>query len=194
VGTGIGAGLVIDGRPVHGLVHPEAGHLRIPHDRRRDPFAGACRFHGDCWEGLACGPALAARWGVAPEQLPDDHPAWALEAEYIALGMLSIVLVASPELMIVGGGVLERSGLLAMVRARLRELLAGYLHTPLLGADIGRYVVAPELGDDAGVLGAIALAQRSQSHPPPRRRSDVRADVRTNRRRGSSGADDVVAP
>ncbi|MGO9956064.1 MAG: ROK family protein [Solirubrobacteraceae bacterium] len=162
VGTGIGAGLVIDGRPVHGLVHPEAGHLRIPHDRRRDPFAGACRFHGDCWEGLASGPALAARWRVAPEELPDDHPAWALEAEYIAHGMLSIVLVASPELMIVGGGVLERSGLLAMVRARLRGLLAGYLENPLLGADIERYVVAPELGDDAGVLGAIALAQRSQ--------------------------------
>ncbi|MGH2871719.1 MAG: ROK family protein, partial [Solirubrobacteraceae bacterium] len=88
VGTGIGAGLVIGGRPHHGLVHPEAGHLRIPHDRARDPFSGVCPLHGDCWEGLASGPAIAARWGAAPERLDDGHPAWTLEAEYLALGIL----------------------------------------------------------------------------------------------------------
>jgi fructokinase len=160
VGTGIGAGLIINGKPVHGLVHPEVGHLRIPHDTRRDPFGGSCPVHGDCWEGLASGPAIAERWGTPPVELPDDHPAWTLEAEYVAQGILSIVCVASPQLVIVGGGVMQRPQLLPMVRHRLCDLVAGYLETPLLGSDIGDYVIAPSLGDDAGVLGAIALAER----------------------------------
>jgi fructokinase len=159
VGTGVGAGLVIDGKPVHGLVHPEVGHLRIPHDPRRDPFTGACPVHGDCWEGLASGTAMAKRWGKSPAELSDEHAAWPLEAEYLALGILSIVCVASPHRVIVGGGVMERPQLLPMVRRRLRELVAGYLDTPWLAADIDDYLVSPALGDDAGVLGAIALAQ-----------------------------------
>jgi fructokinase len=159
VGTGIGAGLLIDGRPVHGLVHPEVGHLRVPHDRERDPFAGACPTHGDCWEGLAAGGAIGQRWGVDPRELSDDHPAWALEAEYVALGILAIVLVASPRRVVVGGGVMARPGLLDAVRARLVDLNAGYLETPMLGDAIDGYVVAPALGERAGVLGAIALAQ-----------------------------------
>ena len=159
VGTGIGAGLVMDGRPWHGLVHPEAGHMRVPHDRERDPFAGTCPMHGDCWEGLAAGGALAARWGAAPAELASDHPAWELEAEYLALGILNLVLVASPERVVVGGGVLEQPALLSMIRVRLPELLGGYLEVSELGAEIERYLVAPELGDRAGVLGAIALAQ-----------------------------------
>ncbi len=158
VGTGIGAGIIIDDRPVHGLIHPEPGHLRIPHDRDRDPFGGACPVHGDCWEGLAAGGAIAARWGTAAPDLPDDHPAWALEAEYLALGILSIVTVVSPQRVIAGGGVLERPGLLGDVRTRLRTLVGGYLQTPLLGERIDEYVVPPALGDRAGVLGAIALA------------------------------------
>jgi fructokinase len=159
IGTGVGAGLVIDGRPWHGLVHPEVGHLRVPHERERDPFAGSCPVHGDCWEGLASGEALAQRWGSPPEKLPEDHPAWPLEAEYAALGILSIVAVFSPHRVIVGGGVAERPGLLAMIRDRLRVLDGGYLDTPMLGREIDSYLVAPQLGDDAGVLGAIALAQ-----------------------------------
>lgn len=159
VGTGIGGGLVIDGRPVHGLVHPEVGHLRIPHDRDRDPFAGACPSHGDCWEGLAAGGAIGQRWGANPRELADDHPAWALEAEYVALGILAIVLVASPQRVVVGGGVMARPALLDAVRARLVELNAGYLETPMMGEAIGSYVVAPALGERAGVLGAIALAK-----------------------------------
>ncbi|MGZ4169826.1 MAG: ROK family protein [Solirubrobacteraceae bacterium] len=161
VGTGIGAGLLVDGRPVHGLVHPEVGHLRVPHDRERDPFAGVCPAHGDCWEGLAAGGAIGARWGVHPKEIPDDHPAWALEAEYVALGILAIVLVASPRRVVVGGGVMARAGLLDSVRSRLVELNAGYLETPMMGAAVDRYVVAPALGERAGVLGAIALAQNS---------------------------------
>ncbi len=160
VGTGIGAGLLVEGRPLHGLMHPEVGHLRVPHDTARDSFAGVCPFHGDCWEGLACGPALRARWGMDGRALPDDHPAWALEAEYLALGILSIVMVASPHRVILGGGVMEREPLLGLVRRRLADLVGGYLDLRLLGADVDRYVVSPELDDDAGVLGAIALAQQ----------------------------------
>ncbi|MDQ6744404.1 MAG: ROK family protein [Actinomycetota bacterium] len=159
VGTGIGAGLLIGGRPLHGLVHPEVGHIRVPRDQARDPFPGACPVHGDCWEGLAAGGAIAQRWATPPEELPDDHPAWALEAEYLALGILAIVLIASPQRVIAGGGVMERQLLLPQVRLRLRELLAGYLETPLLGEEIDSYLVAPGLGDRAGVLGAIALAR-----------------------------------
>jgi fructokinase len=162
VGTGIGAGLLIDGRPVHGLVHPEVGHIRIPRAGELEPgggeFAGVCPVHGDCWEGLASGPALAARWGSPAEDLPDDHPAWRLEAEYLALGILSIVLVASPQRVIAGGGVMEHPALMGMVRERLRALVAGYLETPLLGEQIDAFLVPPALGDRAGVLGAIALA------------------------------------
>ena len=158
VGTGIGAGLIIDGRPVHGLLHPEAGHIRVPHDRVRDPFDGVCAFHGDCWEGLASGVALGRRWDADPAALPDEHPAWALEAEYIAAGILAIVMVASPRRVIAGGGVMERSGLLAGVRERLAGLIGGYLQRPELDGGLRDYLVAPALGDDAGVLGAIALA------------------------------------
>jgi fructokinase len=96
VGTGIGGGAVVNGRPVHGLVHPEMGHARIPHDHAADPFAGACPHHGDCWEGLAAAPALAARWGRPPDTLPDDHPAWDLEARYLALGLVNVILTLSP--------------------------------------------------------------------------------------------------
>jgi fructokinase len=161
IGTGIGAGLLIGGRPVHGLIHPEVGHLLIRHDSQRDPFAGACPRHGDCWEGLAAGGAIAERWGTDARELPDDHEAWALEAEYVAQGILAIVLVASPERIVVGGGVMERPGLLTAVRTRMTELNAGYLESPMLGERIDEYVVAPALGDRAGVLGALALAQAS---------------------------------
>jgi fructokinase len=159
VGTGIGAGLLLGGRPWHGLVHPEVGHMRIPHDREADPFAGICPLHGDCFEGLASGPALAARWGTPAERLPADHPGWELEAEYIALGILTIVCTVSPHRVIAGGGVFEHPALLPAVRRRLQELLGGYLETPLLLEHIDRYLVAPGLGDDAGVLGAIAIAE-----------------------------------
>lgn len=159
VGTGIGAGLISEGHPVHGLVHPEAGHMRLPHDRQEDPFPGSCPWHGDCWEGLASGLAIALRWHADPQTLPDDHAAWPLEASYLAAGILNIVMVASPQRLIAGGGVLERPGLRSMVVGRLRELIAGYLRTPMLDDRVGEYLMAPALGDRAGVLGAIAMAQ-----------------------------------
>jgi fructokinase len=158
VGTGVGAGLVLGGRPVHGLVHPEVGHMRIPHDRARDPFPGACPVHGDCWEGLASAPAIAERWSASPEDLPDDHPAWPLEADYLALGLLAVVCVASPHRLVAGGGVMRRAGLLDRVRRRLVELVAGYLPTPMLAERVDEYVIAPTLAPRSGVLGALALA------------------------------------
>lgn len=159
VGTGVGVGLLHGDRPWHGLIHPEAGHLRVPR-HADDDFAGNCPRHGDCWEGMASGSALAERWGSDPAALPDDHPAWAIEVEYLAQGIYAVICVASPERFVVSGGViLGRSGLLPRVRARVSELNAGYLGSPRLGEQIDHYLVAPELGDRAGVLGAVALAQ-----------------------------------
>jgi fructokinase len=157
VGTGIGAGLLSDGRPWHGLIHPEVGHIRIPHDLQRDPFEGACPLHGDCWEGLASGVALAERWGVDPAELPPGHPAWELEAFYLAAGLLAIVSVASPHRIVIGGGVMRSEGLLQLVRAELDRLNAGYLSAEELSR-LDTYLVPAALGDDAGVRGALLLA------------------------------------
>jgi fructokinase len=158
VGTGIGGGVVVNGRLVHGLLHPEVGHMRIPHDRVADPFAGVCPYHGDCFEGLASGEAMRQRWGRAADEL-DDDPAWELEAQYVALGLTNVVCAVSPQRIILGGGVMKEPTLLTRVQQRLRELLAGYVDAPELKEGIGEFVVRPGLGDRAGVLGAIALAQ-----------------------------------
>jgi fructokinase len=150
VGTGIGGGAMLDGRLLHGRSHPEMGHVRTPHDRVRDPFPGNCTYHGDCLEGLAAGPAIEARWGQSGRLLPDGHAAWDLEAEYLALGILSWTCTLAPERIILGGGVMEREELLPKIRARVAELLNSYMEPPDL--------VPPELGRRAGVLGAIAMA------------------------------------
>jgi len=150
VGTGIGGGILVGGTPVHGLQHPEVGHLRIPHDRDEDPFPGVCPFHGDCWEGLASGPAMEARWGRPADEVADDAP-WALEARYLALGVLALMAVVSPRRIVVGGGVLNRRGLLELVQRQLDQLVSGYVAVPEL--------VPPALGARAGVLGALALAE-----------------------------------
>jgi fructokinase len=160
VGTGIGGGGLADGRLLHGLVHPEMGHLLLPHDRVADPFPGACPFHGDCLEGLASGPALRARWGVAADTLPVDHPAWALEARYLALALVNFICTLSPERIVVGGGVMEQEHLFPLVRAEVGRLLNGYVRAPEILERIDEYVVPPGLGGRAGVLGALALARR----------------------------------
>jgi fructokinase len=161
IGTGIGGGCVANGRLIHGLLHPEMGHIRIPHDRERDPFPGACPFHGDCLEGLAAGPAIEARWGKRAETLPADHPAWPLEADYLALGLVNIICCVFPQRIILGGGVMEQAHLFPLVRNRVQELLNGYLKSPLILDRIDEYIVRPGLGNRAGVLGAIALAQQA---------------------------------
>jgi fructokinase len=159
VGTGIGGGVMAGGRLVHGLLHPEVGHMLIPHDRTRDPFDGACPFHGDCFEGLASGGAIRQRWGKAAEELADRREVWELEAEYLALGVVNVICVVSPQRVILGGGVMKQPSLLPLVRARTRELLAGYIAEPELDGGLDQYIVGPALGDRAGVLGAIELAR-----------------------------------
>jgi len=150
VGTGIGGGALAGGKLVHGLVHPEMGHMRIPHDRATDPFPGVCPYHGDCLEGLACGPSIEQRWGKRAENLPADHPAWRLESRYLAAGLVNIVCTLSPRRIIMGGGVMEQEHLFPLIREELAALLHGYVSAPVIGP--------PALGNNTGVLGAIALA------------------------------------
>jgi fructokinase len=159
VGTGIGGGGLVGSRLLHGLVHPEMGHIRVPLDRGEDPFEGSCPYHGDCLEGLASGHALAKRWGQPAEALAPDHPAWALEARYLALGLVSVICILSPRRIVIGGGVMRRSVLLPLVRRGVVALLNGYVRSPAILTQIDDYIVLPALGADAGVLGAIALAQ-----------------------------------
>ena len=158
VGTGIGAGIVLNSRPVHGRMHPEFGHILIPHDHARDPFRGSCPFHRDCLEGMASGEALRARYGKPAEQL-DDQAAWALEARYLAIGIMNAVLTVSPDRVVLGGGVVKKPGLVQNVRAQVKELMSGYSDV----GSIDHFIVPPDLGDRSGVLGALHLAMAG--HP-----------------------------
>jgi fructokinase len=161
VGTGIGGGMLVRGEPLHGLVHPEMGHVRIPHDTAADPFPGVCPYHGDCLEGLASGPAIAARWGQPADTLPAEHPAWALEARYLALALQTFVCTLSPRRIVIGGGVMAQPGLLPQVRCELAALLAGYVRAPEIAAGLDEYLVAPALDSRSGVIGALVLAARA---------------------------------
>lgn len=158
IGTGIGGGYYVNGSLLHGLLHPEMGHIRIPHDFSRDPFKGNCPFHSDCFEGLANGPALEKRWGQKAETLPKDHPAWPLEAEYIAQALVNFILTLSPQKIILGGGVAKQEQMLPMIHARVKELLNGYVQSALVNEKIENYITLPGLGEKAGMYGALALA------------------------------------
>jgi fructokinase len=151
VGTGIGGGAMVNGALLHGLGHPEMGHIRIPRDRA-DTFAGICPFHGDCLEGLASGPAIAARWGRPARELPPGHEAWRQQARYLALGCANWIYTLSPKLILMGGGVGEQAQLFPMIRTELATILNGYVEAPR--------IEPPMLGPRAGVLGALALAER----------------------------------
>jgi len=158
VGTGIGIGAFVNGRPLHGLIHAEAGHFAIPHNWEGDPFPGVCPYHGDCLEGLASGPAMARRWGEPAETLPVDHPAWNLEAEYIALALVNLIYAFSPQRIVLGGGVAQHPGLHEMIRSRVQRHLNGYLRSPMVLEKIDDYIVKPALGNRSGVFGALAMA------------------------------------
>jgi fructokinase len=161
IGTGIGGGGMVNGQLIHGLVHPEMGHIRIPHDWKADPFAGSCPYHGDCLEGLASAPAMKLRWGTPPEDLQADHPAWDLEAQYLALGIASFICTLSPQRVIVGGGITEQPRLIPLVREEVQVLLNGYILAPQIMEDIENYIVPPNFGKQCGVLGAIGLVYQS---------------------------------
>ncbi len=161
IGTGIGGGAITHGRPLHGMVHSEMGHIRMPHKWEMDPYPGCCPFHGDCFEGLASGPAMMQRWGQRAEGLPLDHPAWNLEADYIALAMQTFICTLSPQRIILGGGVMQQGQLFPMVRQKVQQYLNGYLRSPALFEGIDEYIVPPALGNRAGVLGGLAMAMQS---------------------------------
>ena len=161
VGTGIGGGAMVNGGLVHGLMHPEMGHVFPPHDRTEDPFEGLCPYHRDCLEGLASGPAIERRWGARAETLSPEHPAWDLEAKYLAHGIVPQIYILSPQRVILGGGVMDQTHLFPKVRRRVGEILNGYIQARVLLEDLDSYIVPPGLGNRAGVLGAVALAQRA---------------------------------
>ncbi len=161
IGTGIGGGAIVHGKPMHGMLHSEMGHIRMPHNWETDPYPGGCPFHGDCFEGMASGPAMMQRWGQRAETLPPDHPAWDLEADYIAMAMQTFICTLSPQRIILGGGVMQQGHLFPIVRKKVQEYLNGYVRSPALFEGIDEYIVPPALGNRAGVLGALALAMRA---------------------------------
>ncbi|MCX6058710.1 MAG: ROK family protein [Chloroflexi bacterium] len=163
IGTGIGGGYIINGLPLRGLVSLEMGHIRLARDPQLDPFQGACPYHGDCFEGLAAGPAVEKRFGQKGETLPDDHPFWDLEAGYIAQALMNFILTLAPQRIIIGGGVMQKDFMFPAVRRKTQELLNGYINHTMILNHIDEYIVSPALGGRSGVLGAIALAIESTS-------------------------------
>jgi fructokinase len=163
IGTGIGAGGVTGGQLIHGLIHPEMGHIFIPREPG-DDFAGVCPYHGACWEGLCSGPSMRKRTGVPAEDLPSGHPAWVLETQYIAYAVANIVCILSPKRVIIGGSV-RKAGQLGeeqffrLVREKVQRVLNGYIVSASLENRIDDYIMPPLLGDAAGICGAIALGQ-----------------------------------
>ena len=159
IGTGIGCGAIVEGNLVHGLLHPEMGHIKMI-VREDDSYAGKCPYHGTCFEGLAAGPAIEARWGKKGQELPADHPAWDLEAYYIGQALANYILILSPKKIIIGGGVAKQKQLFPMIFKYVREFLNGYVQKDEILTDkIAEYIVSPGLGDNAGVCGALALAK-----------------------------------
>jgi fructokinase len=167
IGTGVGGGALANGRIIHGLVHPEMGHLRLPHDLTRDPYRGFCTYHGDCLEGLTCGPSIQDRWGVPGPDLPDAHPAWALEAHYLGLGLANLMVTLSPQRFVLGGGVMRRASLFPLVRREFAEVLNNYVrHTSVIDK-LDELIVPPQLSGCAGVLGAFVLAEEALASSLP---------------------------
>jgi fructokinase len=161
IGTGIGGGYIVHGQPLHGLTSLEMGHIRLAHDLELDPFRGACPYHRDCFEGLAAGPAVEARFGQRGETLPDDHPFWEVEAGYIAQALVNYILSLAPQRIIVGGGVMQKDFMFPSVRRKTQELLNGYINHDMILHRIDEYIVPPALGGRSGMLGAIALIMDS---------------------------------
>ena len=162
IGTGIGAGIAVGGRLLHGMLHPEAGHILIarnPHDHGKC----VCPYHDSCFEGLASGPSIEARWGKKAYELVDNPEAWELESEYLAKGLVNMILILSPQKIILGGGVMHQEQLFPMVRDKVRTYLNHYYETPYL-EDMEQYIVPASLNDNQGIMGAIRLAQLAEGN------------------------------
>jgi fructokinase len=162
VGTGIGVGAVSEGKLVHGMLHPEMGHILV---RRHDVdhFTGSCPFHGDCLEGMASGPAIEARWGKKGVELASNLEVWELEAYYLAQALVNYILVLSPKRIVIGGGVMKQEHLFPLVRNGVVQLLNGYIQHENVLYQIDKYIVPPNLGDNAGLCGALALARQANA-------------------------------
>lgn len=158
IGTGVGGGLYTGGRLHHGLVHPEMGHILLrPHAEDPAPD-GFCPYHKGCLEGMASGPAIEKRWGKSAKELPEDHIAWDIEAEYLAQMCVNTIVMVSPGRIVLGGGVMHQTHLFPKIRKRTLELLGGYVADPAITERIDEFIVAPGLGDNAGAVGSILLA------------------------------------
>ncbi|HHU81521.1 MAG TPA: ROK family protein [Firmicutes bacterium] len=159
VGTGIGAGIAVDGKLLHGMLHPEAGHILLePHPE--DTYPGICPYHQKCFEGMASGPAIAERWGAKAADLHENPKVWELESYYIAQALVNYIMVLAPEKIILGGGVMKQAQLFPLVRGQVARLINGYLKTKEL-ADLDNYIVPNSLEDRQGILGALELAKRA---------------------------------
>lgn len=156
VGTGIGVGVYVNGGLLHGLVHPEGGHILLA-KHPKDTYSGKCPYHGCCFEGLASGPAIEERWGKKAEMLADEMNVWELESYYIAQAITNYILTYSPQKIILWGGVMHQNQLFEQIRAKVPELLSGYIQHPAVTEKIADYIVPPALGDNPGILGAIQL-------------------------------------
>ncbi len=158
IGTGVGAGIICQGKPIHGLVHPEVGHIRIPRsEAERKAFKGICDFHNDCLEGIASGTAMEARWGQAAEELAADHQAWEIETDALAWACVNMIVTVSPRRIIIGGGVSQSSWIFPKIRQKVVSHLNGYVDVPEITEHIDEFIVPPQLGQSAGLKGAIAL-------------------------------------
>jgi len=163
IGTGVGAGVVIHGQPVHGLDHPEGGHILVRQDKEIDPYSGFCSYHGNCLEGLCCGPSIKERFGVPAQDLPSDHPFWEILAGYIAQACVTQICQISPEKIVLGGGVMEQKQLFPMIHKKVLLMLNNYVKHPMILEHIDQYITPPVLGNRSGACGAIALAQLLQA-------------------------------
>lgn len=158
IGTGVGGGALVDGMLVHGMVHPEMGHMLLRPDPRDPAPHGFCPYHDGCIEGMANGPAIEKRWGVSAKELPEDHIAWEIEAEYLAQMCVNTIVTLSPKKIVLGGGVMHQLHLFPRIRKRTLELLNGYVAHPAILENIDDYIVPPGLGDNAGAVGSLLLA------------------------------------
>lgn len=156
VGTGIGVGVYSNSSLVHGMLHPEGGHMLIKH-HPDDPFAGGCPYHGDCLEGLASGPAMEKRAGCKAVLIPADAFDWDLEAYYVAQSLVNYIMVMSPQKIVLGGGVMSQEHLIPKIREQVKKLLGGYINTPQI-EDIDHYIVPASLGGDQAIMGCMKLA------------------------------------
>ncbi len=156
IGTGVGGGVISNGKLLHGMLHPEVGHIRLPL-HPDDPGKSVCPYHDNCLEGLAAGPSLKARWGVSADQLADKDEVWEIESTYIATALMSYALILSPQKIILGGGVMHQEQLFPLIRKKFKELMNGYIVTEQMD-NLDDYIVPPSLNDDQGILGALKLA------------------------------------